>query len=229
MALRALLLASEASSGDAHGTVQVLLNGNTVQKLILTSENSDLLHQFVLPQVSQDGGNTVELRFTGSGSLAYQIAGRYFTPWPQETKSEPLSIDVAYDRTTLAQNDIVKATATVRSHLDKTANMVMVDLGIPPGFDLQSEDLQAIVEKTARKLEKFSLTATQAHPLSQLHRGRRNANVQCSIKGRNIPCARRTSNRACMSTMIPLSAGVARSVQFEVSGSEAGGPVNPNN
>jgi hypothetical protein len=44
--------------------------------------------------------------------------------------------------------------------------MVMVDLGIPPGFDLLSEDLQSFQEKTAStrsgRLEKFSLTATQA-------------------------------------------------------------------
>lgn len=44
--------------------------------------------------------------------------------------------------------------------------MVMVDLGVPPGFDLLSEDLQALQEKasgdTAGRLEKFSLSATQA-------------------------------------------------------------------
>ena len=44
--------------------------------------------------------------------------------------------------------------------------MVMVDLGIPPGFDLLSEDLQAYQEKSAGmkggRMEKFSLTATQA-------------------------------------------------------------------
>ena len=44
--------------------------------------------------------------------------------------------------------------------------MVMVDLGIPPGFDLLSEDLQDYQEKSAGRksgrLEKFSLTATQA-------------------------------------------------------------------
>ncbi len=44
--------------------------------------------------------------------------------------------------------------------------MVMVDLGIPPGFDLLSEDLQTYQEKSAGRksgrLEKFSLTATQA-------------------------------------------------------------------
>ena len=44
--------------------------------------------------------------------------------------------------------------------------MVMVDLGIPPGFDLLSEDLQTLPGKDRRighgRLEKFSLTATQA-------------------------------------------------------------------
>lgn len=43
--------------------------------------------------------------------------------------------------------------------------MVMVDLGIPPGFDLLSEDLQSYQEKSASmksgRLEKFK-TATQA-------------------------------------------------------------------
>ena len=80
--------------------------------------------------------------------------------------SEPLSIDVAYDRTRLTQDDIATATATIRNNMDKTANMVMVDLGIPPGFDLLSEDLQDFQEKSAGRksghLSKFSLTATQA-------------------------------------------------------------------
>jgi uncharacterized protein YfaS (alpha-2-macroglobulin family) len=44
--------------------------------------------------------------------------------------------------------------------------MVMVDLGIPPGFELLSEDLQDFQARTAGQnagsLQKFSLTATQA-------------------------------------------------------------------
>src|SRR5262249_18849077 len=80
--------------------------------------------------------------------------------------TEPLSITMAYDRTQMAQDDIANATATVTNNLRKSANMVMVDLGIPPGFDLLSEDLQAYREKSAGlksgRLEKFSLTATQA-------------------------------------------------------------------
>ena len=55
--------------------------------------------------------------------------------------NEPLSINVDYDRARLAQDDIATATATVRNNMTKSANMVMVDLGIPPGFDLLTEDL----------------------------------------------------------------------------------------
>ncbi len=108
----------------------------------------------------------MEVRFEGKGGLAYQVVGRYFVPWSEKPADEPLSIDVAYDRTRLAQDDIATATATVKNNLGKSANMVMVDLGIPPGFDLLSEDLQDYQEKSAGRksgrLEKFSLTATQA-------------------------------------------------------------------
>jgi hypothetical protein len=166
MALRALVDASEKSGADAHGTVEVLLNGTRVKSLEMTNQNNDLLHQFALPRVSGGGDNQVELRFTGAGGMAYQIAGQYFLPWRAAGDREPLAIEVKYDRTRLAQDEMAKATATIRNNTDGTAKMVMVDLGIPPGFELESEDLQEIVKKTATaksgRLEKFSMTATQA-------------------------------------------------------------------
>jgi hypothetical protein len=167
MALRSLLLASQLSTSDVRGAVQVILNGKPVETLRLTAENNDLLHQFVFKDMDAEKPNLIQLKFEGAGAgLAYQVVGRYFTPWEEKLTAEPLSIDIAYDRTKLAQNDIVTSTITIRNHLPKTANMVMVDLGIPPGFDLLSEDLQSFQEKTtgdrAGRLEKFSLTATQA-------------------------------------------------------------------
>jgi hypothetical protein len=161
--LRSLLLSTEKGSADVRGTVEVSMNGRTTETLQLTPENNDLFHQFV---VKAEGANAIDLKFTGTGGLAYQVVGRYFLPWTERPSAEALSIDVKYDRTQLAQNDIAKATATVKNNLPKTANMVMIDLGIPPGFDLLSEDLQDYQEKTATRkggrLEKFTMTATQA-------------------------------------------------------------------
>jgi alpha-2-macroglobulin-like protein len=108
----------------------------------------------------------VQLKFEGTGGLAYQVVGRYFTPWEEKPVTEPLSINVTYDRTRLAQNDIATEKVAIRNNLNQTANMIMVDLGIPPGFDLLSEDLQAFEDRSSGaasgRLEKFSLTATQA-------------------------------------------------------------------
>jgi len=166
MALRALLLATEKGAADVRGTLEVMLNGKTEEKLTLTPENNDLLHQFVFKDLDAKSANTVGIRFEGKGGLAYQVVGRYFLPWDRKPENEPLSIDVAYDRTHLAQDDIATAIATIKNNLPKPANMVMVDLGIPPGFDLFSEDLQSYQEKSSGqksgRLEKFSLTATQA-------------------------------------------------------------------
>ncbi len=166
MALGALLAGAEKGGADVNGTVEITLNGQPAGQLALTAANNDLLHQFPLKGIAAGGPNTIELRFRGTGGLAYQVAGRYFLPWNRPPAKEPLSITVAYDRTELAQNDLARATATVKSNLDRTAKMVMVDLGIPPGFDLLTEDLEAYQQqsrsRSSGRLEKFSLTPTQA-------------------------------------------------------------------
>jgi alpha-2-macroglobulin-like protein len=224
MALRALLLATEKGTADVRGTLEVLLNGKPVEKLTLTPENNDLLHQFVFKStgpkgVSSEGANAIELRFEGKGGLAYQVVGSYFLPWDEKPANEPLSINVAYDRTHLAQDDVVRATATITSNLPKTANMVMVDLGIPPGFDLLSDDLQNDVEKTAgqksARLEKFSLTATQAILYFNSIAAGETVTLHFRLRAK-YPIRARTFQSRVYKYYDPDVSSVARPVQLEV-------------
>lgn len=221
MALRALLLATEKGSGDVRGTVEVIVNGKTMQKLTLTPENNDLLHQFVFKGGDSREPNTVELRFEGKGGLAYQVVGRHFVPWDQKPENEPLSIDVAYDRTRLAQDDVVTATATVRNNLNKTANMVMVDLGIPPGFDLLSEDLQSYQEKSAGlksgRLEKFSQTATQAILYFDSFAAHDTVKLSFRLRAK-YPIKAKTFKSRVYEYYDPDVQAIARPVQLEVKG-----------
>ena len=122
MALRALLLATEKGAADVRGTLEVLLNGKPAERITLTPENNDLLHQFVYKVGDTKEAPSVEIRFAGKGGLAYQVVGRYFVPWGEKPAGEPLSIGVTYDRTRLAQDDIANATATVKNNLNKAAN-----------------------------------------------------------------------------------------------------------
>jgi hypothetical protein len=226
MALRALLLATEKGAADVRGTLQVLLNGQPVEKLTLTAENNDLLHQFVLKNIEpkrsdSEGHSTLALQFEGKGGLAYQIVGEYFLPWDEKPASEALSIDVAYDRTHLAQDDVATATAMIRNNLPKTANMVMVDLGIPPGFDLLSEDLQNYVEKTASqksaRLEKFSLTATQAVLYFNAITPGDRVSLRFRLRAK-YPIRARTFRSRVYEYYDPDVSSVARPVQLEVHG-----------
>jgi uncharacterized protein YfaS (alpha-2-macroglobulin family) len=221
MALRALLRASEQSGSDARGTAEVLLDGKKVVTLEIGRENNDLFHQFVLPQTSADRDNEIEIRFSGKGGLAYQIAGRYFVPWQQATSHEPLAIEVKYDRTRLAQDEIVTGTAKIRNNLDKTAKMVMVDLGIPPGFELLGEDLQQMVEKTASaksgRLEKFNMTATQAILYFDSIAPRDSFEVRYRLRAKYPIHAEGFASRVYQ-YYDPNVNATAKPVQFEVSG-----------
>jgi len=221
MALRALLSASEESGSDAHGTADVLLNGKKVASLEVNTENNDLFHQFILPPSSADRDNEIEIRFSGEGGLAYQIAGRYFAPWQQAATPEPLAIEVKYDRTRLAQDEVVTGTATIRNNLDKTAKMVMVDLGIPPGFELLSEDLQKMVERTAgsksQRLEKFNMTAAQAILYFDSIAPRDSFEVRYRLRAKYPIHAQGFASRV-YEYYDPNVNATARPVQFEVSG-----------
>jgi len=219
MALRALLLATEKGAADVHGTLVVLLNGQPVEKLTLTPENNDLLHQFVFKDIDSQKVSLVEIRFEGKGGLAYQVVGSYFLPWDQKPANEPLSIDVAYDRTQLSQDDIATATATIKNNLNKTANMVMVDLGIPPGFELLSEDLQDYQEKSASRksghLSKFSLTATQAILYFDSFAAGDTVTVKFRLRAK-YPIRVRTFQSRVYEYYDPEVSALARPVQLEV-------------
>ena len=53
---------------------------------------------------------------------------------------------MAYDRTELAVNDTVEVNVKVTLS-QGTAKSALIDLGVPPGFSVQAEDLAALVAR----------------------------------------------------------------------------------
>ncbi|HKP84922.1 MAG TPA: hypothetical protein VJZ26_02420, partial [Blastocatellia bacterium] len=169
LSLKAFLLSyTKGTNADTAGTVEVLIDGQRVERVEITKDNNDLLHLIDLKAYTHAGAHKVNLSFAGKGSMQYQIVGRYYVPWAQRVDAgarEPLSIDVNYDRTRLAQDEVAKAVVKVQNNTPAKAKMIMVDLGIPPGFEPSAEDFAALVEdtraKSGGKLEKFTITAKQ--------------------------------------------------------------------
>ncbi len=163
LALRALVQ-SVIEAGDAatEATVRVSLNGRDAQPIVITKENAGVV-QFVTFDDINPGAQRLAFKIEGKGSLAYQVTTNYYLPWanvpPTPEQDKMVDIQVKYDRTTLAVNDAVGVTATARLTKAGVARMTLLDLGVPPGFTVQTEDLDAAVK--LKTIARYELTGRQ--------------------------------------------------------------------
>ncbi|MCA9559666.1 MAG: alpha-2-macroglobulin, partial [Myxococcales bacterium] len=145
------LLEALASQPDenANATVRVLLDDVERATFQVTPDNSDVLRQADLREWLVAGmPQQVSILIEGQGNLQYGIVQAYHVPYDGPAPGEgPLHIDVSYDRTSLTVDDTVNVSVDVRNDSLEFADMVMVDLGIPPGFDLVTDDVDALVEQ----------------------------------------------------------------------------------
>jgi len=161
-ALRAMLMAERGATAETSATIDVIFNGKAICALKVDESNSDVLQLVDLKDHTRNGQNTVMLEFEGEGALLYQVVGRYYMPYPKKVLpilEEPMTINVEYDRTFLAAEDIINVTATVTNNRSGRAKMVIVDLGLPPGFTLIPDNLNHLVDSEV--IEKYSTTGRQ--------------------------------------------------------------------
>ncbi len=159
IALRSFVAALGSTSEDVDAQIIVSVNGEKVTEFHVDKTNADLMHQIDLGNDIR-AKNSVEVEVRGEGSFLYEIVSRYYLPWEIVPRGEKPSfvIDVQYDRTDLGVNDIVEVDVEVQLMVPGKAQMVMVDLGIPPGFEVQTPTLDELVGKT---IQKYTLTPRQ--------------------------------------------------------------------
>jgi uncharacterized protein YfaS (alpha-2-macroglobulin family) len=162
LSLKALLAATDKPlGGDKQRRIEVKLNDELVKEIIIPSDQAEVMQQVNLSTKLVAGPNRLSLTETSGTGVGYQVAFRYHAPESEKPVArEPLAIAIDYDRTDLAVGDTVKATATVVNQMDKVAPMVLLDLPIPAGFSLDTEELAKLV--TDQKIEKFQVNARSA-------------------------------------------------------------------
>jgi uncharacterized protein YfaS (alpha-2-macroglobulin family) len=165
LSLRTLLLASE-KGGRAAGpaTVLVSLNGELAQELTIDETNADVVHLVTFDRGFSPGGeDRVQIEMIGGGNLMYQVATSYYVPWervpPEPEGKKAITIDVAYDRTALAVNDEATVDVGIRLNVEGVVKMALIDLGVPPGFTVMTEDLSRLVERGI--ISRYELTGRQ--------------------------------------------------------------------
>jgi hypothetical protein len=160
-ALKTLLQALKQAAQEVDAQVTVEVNGKQAASWRLTQADYEVVRQVDARELVRPGANDVRINLKGKGSALYQIVARYYLPWElvKPPARELLDIDVSYDRTTLATNDIITASVQVVNNDPRACNMVVIDLGLPPGFEVMAEDLQKLVEQ--KTIQKFTVAARQ--------------------------------------------------------------------
>src|SRR5262249_26220044 len=133
----------------------IALGPQTKKEIVIPANQADLMRQLDLSPFLAPGSQQLTLTERTQTGAGYQVAFRYHVPGAKTEKAEPLTIDLAYDRTELEVGGTVKATATVTNRMATTAPMVILDLPSPGGFAIDSEDLAALVK--ADKIAKFQI------------------------------------------------------------------------
>lgn len=174
LALKALLQSLRVGSENVNAAIAIKLDGGAARSVKVTPENFDVVQAVTFNDLTPGSEHTIEIAAQGEGNLMYQIAANYYLPWnvvPRGSdRGEALSIGVKYDRTQLQMNDNVTVNVNVRLN-DPNARVdsALIDLGVPPGFAVQSEDLDRLVahyrdlpaDYAGARLERYELTGRQ--------------------------------------------------------------------
>jgi hypothetical protein len=163
LALRALVGASDGvEKGEA--TIRVLVNNQRAATLQINAGNFDVMQQVDLTPYLQGRNatnNTIRLEKDGALQPFYQLTTRAFVPWSTvKAPAKPeVQIAVTYDHKKLRQNEEVTAQVTIRSRSKRDLPMLLVDVGLAPGFEVQPESLELL--KRQKRIEKWEVTPRQ--------------------------------------------------------------------
>ncbi len=160
-ALRFMIASLGSQVEESNATIIVNANGSLGGTVTVDANNSEVMQYVDLSEFLVEGDNAVELVVSGEGNLMYSVVSSYWVPGEENPYGSggPLTIDISYDKTTLAVDDIVTATAAIGNVSDANVLMVLVDIGLPPGFDLVPDDLVEQVQNTA--LQRYEVAGRQ--------------------------------------------------------------------
>ena len=161
--LRALVAAARLGTDAAVGAFTVSVDGAPFMDVPLTKDQSDVMTTVDMGSLASVGSHDVTLSFVGTGKVSYNLVSSYNVPWAQvpmpAPSTGPLGVTLAYDKTSLTTNDTAAATVTVQNNTASEEDMILVTLGIPPGFAIATADLDAY--KAKQTLSAYEITGQQ--------------------------------------------------------------------
>ena len=173
LSLRALLQSIETAARQTRPIrIRVLANGRTAKELTITPDTREALRLVSLRHLVKSGANTVSISANGKG-LFYQVVATHHMPWAhspstrlagkdksattRDPANAPFGIAVRYSSRRLRAGTRLSCRVTLRNNRPGEVDMVIAEIGIPPGFQLDRSRFKALV-KTGR-IERYRVSS----------------------------------------------------------------------
>jgi uncharacterized protein YfaS (alpha-2-macroglobulin family) len=171
LSLKALLESVRAGAENVDASVTLSLDGGQVHTLKVTRENFDVVQVVRFDDVRPGAESAVGITVEGEGQLMYQITGSFYVPWDKVAEVAPqpeeaITIRVDYDRTELEVEEVITASVEVALNVEGNAEWALIDLGIPPGFTVMSDDLSALVARYEDTPEDYAFPTVERYELT---------------------------------------------------------------
>jgi hypothetical protein len=145
LSLKALLAYEAQQKSQGRGELAVAVDGEPTARLRLDGA-ADALQVVDLARARGAGSHTVELRYQGTGEVGYQLVARYYQPHAAAAAplaAPPLAVATELDADRLRSGGAL--TERVRVTARAPLEMPIVTAGLPPGFDVDGDALDALV------------------------------------------------------------------------------------
>ena len=153
--MRALLDEAKPTSKTTQ-EISVRVDGKEVETSTIEPAARHVHRLVGLRRVATAGSHEIDLRATGGDEISYQLVATHYLPW-QRAAGASLGLDVSYSPTELR----VGSTTTCRVHLTwqgaEPARMPLVEVGVPPAFEVETEDLDALVESPGGPVRRYTV------------------------------------------------------------------------
>ena len=152
LALKALLANTVPPAEERR--FEVAVNGERVKAWTVPADQSEVMQQLDLTLFLRAGRQAVDIReLTGAGT-PFQLNVRHHVPRAERAKeAEAFGLVLAFDRDVVPVGDLIRVTASVWNRGRETAPMTMLELPIPPGFELAEDLTKLVADRSVDRVE----------------------------------------------------------------------------
>ncbi len=154
MALKALTQGAPKASDRRDADARITI-GKTVMNI--PAGKSDTVQTVAIDSPADGARMQLDVDAQGAEGLPYQLVIHYYTQRTATPAQAPVQIRVNYDRSDLQVGQSVTVRASITNTAPKEANMLLADVGTPPGFSVDTASLEKL--RAASVVDRYTVTS----------------------------------------------------------------------